>query len=289
MRSNRQRMRLVLSAVAIMQLSAGPALAQTEVWDPWEGFNRKSYAVSRQVDRYLLGPVAVVFGKAPKPLRKGVRNFVRNLREPLVFVNDVLQGRPKAAGTSLGRFAMNSTVGVVGIVDVAKRAGLPRHTNGFGRTLGRWGAQPGPYLYLPIFGPSNIRDGVGEIGDFVLNPLDYVDYDGRRAIGLTTAVLAGLDTRAEAQTSIDAIEASSTDPYATLRSYFMQNREAEIRGETEPGELPDIELEPIESEPAPETEVPAEPVPEAAPEAAPEEPAAPDPQPRSVSPGGASD
>lgn len=297
MRSNRQRMRRVLVAVVAVQLAATPALAQTEVWDPWEGFNRKSYAVSRVVDRYALRPAATAYSKLPKPLRKGVRNFVRNLREPLVFVNDVLQGRPKAAGNTLGRFAMNSTVGVIGVVDVAQRAGLPHHNNGFGTTLGRWGAQPGPYLYLPVFGPSNLRDGVGTIGDFVMNPLDYVDFDGRRAIGVTTSVLAGLDARAEAQPTLDIIDETSIDSYATLRSYFMQNREAAIHGETAPEDLPDFDEAPVEPEPAPDAATPPA-APEAAPTPSPEpepeplppeEPAASSPQPRSVSPSGASD
>lgn len=295
MRSDRQRMRRVIVAVVAMQLTAAPAFAQTDVWDPWEGFNRKSYAVSRQVDRFVIEPVSRVYSKAPKPLRKGLRNFVRNLREPLVFVNDVLQGRPKTAAKTAGRFAINSTVGVVGVVDVAKRSGLKHHNNGLGTTLGRWGAQPGPYLYLPIFGPSNLRDGVGTIGDFAMNPLDYVDFDGRRAIGVTTSILSGLDTRARAQPALDAIETTSIDTYATLRSYYMQNREAEIHGETRPEDLPDFDVPPIEPEPAPDTSTPpaapeASPAPELEPEPLPPEaPAAPGSQPRSVSPGGASD
>lgn len=293
MRSTRKRMRRVLVAVVAVQLTAGPALAQTEVWDPWEPFNRKSYAVSRQVDRFVIRPAANVYSKAPKPFRKGIRNFVRNLAEPLVFVNDVLQGKPKTAARTAGRFTMNSTVGLVGVVDVAKRAGLPHHNNGFGTTLGRWGAQPGPYLYLPIFGPSNLRDGVGNIADFAMNPLDYVDFNGRRTIGVTTSVLSGLDTRARAQPALDAIEATSIDTYATLRSYFMQNREAEIHGELAPEELPDFDVPPIESEPAPDASTPpaapeAAPAPPSAEPEPPEEPAAPTPPARPVSPSGTS-
>jgi phospholipid-binding lipoprotein MlaA len=260
---SRARVQILLASAVALQLAATPSFAQTEVNDPFERVNRRFYAVNQAVDRAIFLPLARAFGKAPGPVRRVIRNVTRNLGEPLVFVNDVLQGHVGTAPATLGRFVINSTIGVAGIFDVAGRTGIPHHDNGFGTTLGRWGAKPGPYVFLPVFGPSNVRDTFGTVGDLLLNPLDWARYSGDVAVGVTTGVLGGLNERYEAQPQLEAIRTTSTDPYATLRSYYSQNREADIHGQTEPGALPDIDV-PLE-EPPPDTSA----APGAAPEAAP--------------------
>jgi phospholipid-binding lipoprotein MlaA len=254
------------------ELAAAPALAQVEPYDPWEPFNRKMYAVHEVLDRRIFGPLGRSFGRLPDVVRKPLVNFATNLSEPVVFVNDVLQGRVPTAARTVARFVMNSTAGVAGFRDVAAHNHLPHHDNGFGVTLGRWGAQPGPYMFIPIVGPSDLRDTIGAIGQVFLNPLYYARFDGKMALTAGTGVINGLEVRNEADPALSSIQSTSTDPYATLRSYFLQNRDALIRGTAEPEALPEFDMPDIPSE----TEPSAEPAPaeSAAPaEAAPATPA----------------
>ena len=133
--------------------------------DPAEKLNRKGYAIHQVLDRFLLRPAAMTyFAITLKPLRLGIENVLTNLGEPVVAVNDVLQGRFRKAGATTVRFVTNSTIGVAGIFDVAKHAGIPRHDNGFALTLGRAGVKPGPYLFIPLMGPSTVRDAVRQRG-----------------------------------------------------------------------------------------------------------------------------
>jgi phospholipid-binding lipoprotein MlaA len=244
MRSSPRRRLLLLGSTAALLLTAQPCFAQAEPSDPWEKMNRRFFAVQDVLDRRIFGPLARSYGQAPSPLRSGLRNFARNLGEPLVAVNDVLQGRVGTAASTVGRFVINSTVGIAGLNDPAKDGGIPHHDNGFGTTLGRWGARPGPYLFLPLIGPSSVRDGFGSAADIGLNPLTYMQYTGKTYVGATTTVVGGLDTRFGAQQDLDTIRQTSTDPYATLRSYYLQNRQAEITGQTEIGPLPEFDETP---------------------------------------------
>jgi len=228
-----RRVQLLLVAAAALQVPARPALAQSEPGDPWEGANRRLYAVHMGLDRALLRPAALAFGKLPKPLRKGLGNAARNLGEPLVFVNDVLQGHVGTAASTAGRFTINSTVGVAGLVDVAKKGRIPHHDNDFGLTLGRWGVRPGPYLFIPLLGPSTVRDGFGSAADIGLNPFTYLKYEGKTAVSVTTIVVNGLDRRLAADQELNTVEETSTDPYATLRSYYLQSRQAATRKEAD--------------------------------------------------------
>jgi phospholipid-binding lipoprotein MlaA len=255
MRPSRVRLQLLLASVVALELVAAPAFAQSgEAYDPWEHFNRGMYSIQAVLDRHIFGPVARGFGKAPSPIRKILVNFSSNLSEPLVFVNDVLQGHVRAAAGTFGRFAMNTTVGLGGIIDVASHNHLPHHDNGFGTTLGRWGADPGPYLFLPLVGPGDLRDGIGAIGNIFLNPFHYARFDAKTALSIGTGVVNGLNTRLLAEQALANIQATSTDPYATLRSYFWQNRAAEIEGNPEePEALPSFDMPDIptdESTPA---------------------------------------
>jgi len=197
--------------------------------DPFERRNRGFFKTQSSLDRRFFQPVAKAYQDVvPKPVRSGLRNIIRNLSEPIVFLNDLLQLRPGRALKTLGRFAINSTVGLGGAIDVAKKLDLPYRSNGFGNTLGRWGVPPGPYLYLPLIGPTTLRDLLaGQIDGLTLPvgvgfPFNRLDYQ------LSRTVVSTIDKRAEAEEDLKALLAGAADPYATLRSVYLQSREAAI-------------------------------------------------------------
>jgi 3-hydroxyisobutyrate dehydrogenase-like beta-hydroxyacid dehydrogenase/ABC-type transporter lipoprotein component MlaA len=210
--------------------------------DPYEGLNRKSYALFRYLDRHIIRPGAVFYSHAvPKVARTGLHNAIQNVGEPVIFFNDVLQLHPKAAGQTLGRFAMNSTFGVAGLGDPATRAGLPYHANGFGTTLGRYGVPPGPFLFIPVIGPSDVRDAFGSGVDALSDPLTWINYTGRWGVNASRTVIGGLDTRANADPQLKQLDTMATDPYASLRSLYLQNRQAEVTGgQVNVNDLPDF-------------------------------------------------
>jgi len=267
-------LRLMLALAACAQLVAAPALAQAEPHDPFEKTNRGLFAFNQGLDRAILRPLALAYGTLPKPLRKGLRNITRNLTEPVVFANDMLQARPKKAARTVGRFTLNSTFGVAGLVDVAKHSGLPRRDNDFGLTLGRWGAGPGPYLFLPLLGPSSVRDGLGGAVDIALDPLTWARYRNKLAFQTTRTVTSGLNRRYEADRDIQAVYETSTDPYATIRSFYLQQRESLIRGSGDVGALPDFDA-PAEPAAAPDAAQPLAPPPSPAAQPAPAAPPTP--------------
>src|SRR5262249_27424096 len=158
-------------------------------------------------------------GSTPGPLRKGIRNFGRNLSEPVVFVNDILQFRGGQAARTLARFVVNSTVGIGGVFDVIGKE-VPHHDNGFGPTPGGAGLAPGAYLHLPLLGPSDFRDALGGAADAGLNPLTYARYPHKTAISIGTTIVEGLGKRLDAETDLKTIRETSTDPYASLRSFY---------------------------------------------------------------------
>jgi len=219
--------------------------------DPFERTNRRMYALSNAIDRAILAPIVHVYLRAPAALRDRVSAFIYNLGEPRTAANDVLQGRPRAAGKTLARLVINSTVGVGGLFDVASRAGLAGSQADFGQTLGRWGAGTGPYLFFPFLGPTNVRDGLGGLIDSVSDPVAWATgglgttFAGARG-GVTT-----LDTRAQADSEIQALD-DAIDPYATIRSAYLQNRAATVdqaRGQAP--SLPDFDDPAPASETAP--------------------------------------
>jgi phospholipid-binding lipoprotein MlaA len=203
--------------------------------DPLEPFNRGSYAVHQAIDRNVLAPVARGYRAAvPDPVRLGVRNVLANLRTPVVLVNDVLQGEPRRAGDTLGRFVVNSTLGVGGIFDVAgNRFGVRGHTEDFGQTFARWGVGEGPFLFIPVLGPSNPRDLTGFGLGIAADPLVWVGGGGvvdGLLYGRTGATV--VDTREDLLDTTEAVERSSLDPYATYRSAYRQRRRAEVENRT---------------------------------------------------------
>lgn len=222
--------------------AAAAASAKTEGGpDPWEGFNRSVYRFNDRIDRHVLKPVAKGYQKVtPRAVRTGVTNFFRNLKMPVVMLNDLLQGKPLAAGQDLSRFVVNSTIGIVGVFDPSTKFGIPRNDEDFGQTLGRWGVASGPYLVLPFLGPSSVRDGAGFGVDVVTDPITF-EFDEGVTGGLWAIKL--VNTRANL---LDVEEIMQGDRYLFLRDLYLQSREFAVKDgrvesdpfldEEEPGE-----------------------------------------------------
>lgn len=199
--------------------------------DPLEPLNRGLFVVNDGLDTLVLRPAAEAYRIfIPPEIRTSVRNMLGNLRSPVILMNDVLQGETQRAGTTLGRFVLNTTLGVGGIFDVATGYGLRGHGEDFGQTLAVWGVPEGPFLFLPVLGPSNPRDLIGTGVDAVSNPFSYVT-GGELFDAVTTGriVLQALDAREGLIEPLDALRAGSIDPYAALRSAYRQRRATEIR------------------------------------------------------------
>ena len=226
-----------------------PARIRHAPGDPLEKFNRHMYAIHQKLDRAILRPAAMGYKQGmPKPLRLGLRHFFSNLGEPVVFANFVLQAKPKGAIRTLVRFLINSTIGVGGTIDVAKGKAfeLPHQPNSFGDTLGFYGVKPGPYIFLPLVGPSDLRDFLGGQADGMALPLIVGRPFNRIEYQVTKAVITGLDLRAEADADLHALLDDALDPYATLRSVYLQDRAGEIaalKGKAADVSLPGDDLE----------------------------------------------
>ena len=199
--------------------------------DPIRALNAQSFKATEAVDKALVGPVAIAYKKhLPSPFRSGVHNFLYNLREPVVFVNFLLQHKIGKAVETVGRFAVNSTVGVAGVMDIAKRRPfkLPRRGNGFADTLGFYGVPPGPFMFLPIVGPTTVRDLVGGAVDRLVLPAALGDRVTRPEFVIPSAVLGALDHRAEFDETLHTLHDNAPDPYANTRDFYLQRRQAEI-------------------------------------------------------------
>lgn len=211
-----------LTASCLMLLMAGCATtAERTPGDPFEPTNRQVYSFNVGVDRATLRPAARAYvATVPKVARTSVSNFFYNLGMPIVIVNQLLQGKPKQAGQDTLRFAMNLTLGIGGLFDPAADANLPRHDEDFGQTLGLWGVPPGPYLMLPLLGPSHLRDLPSIVVDRFLQPFFWYDYGNARWISLGLSLL---DTRARLL-PLDETLGRAYDPYAFVRDAFTQRR-----------------------------------------------------------------
>jgi phospholipid-binding lipoprotein MlaA len=239
------------------QALAVPALAQTRDYDPWEPTNRRLFAVHEAIDERALAPTARGYRRiAPTPVRTGIGNFLRNLRGPSIFANDVLQGEFGRAGTTAARFALNTTLGLAGVLDPATRMGLERHSEDFGQTLAVWGVAPGPYIYVPVLGPTNLRDGAGAIANLALDPFMWMEFEGDTEFMVFRTGMSALAAREAVLEAVDNVRASSIDPYVTIRSTHGLLRESAIRnGPQDVQDLPDFEMIPT----WPDATAPAEP------------------------------
>ena len=203
--------------------------------DPAEGVNRAIFKANLAADHAVMRPVAEAYtDHVPEVVQTGIHNVVQNLKEPAVALNDLLQGNVKHAWESAQRLAVNTTVGAAGMVDVAAKWGLPPHKADFGQTLAVWGVGEGPFVELPLLGPSNPRDAVGTVVDLALNPLTFVGGAPATVASATTGGANFVDKRAEHLHDLDELERNSLDYYATLRSVYRQHREAEISAAKQP-------------------------------------------------------
>ncbi|WP_431281190.1 MlaA family lipoprotein [Humitalea sp. 24SJ18S-53] len=210
------------------------ALAEfRETNDPMEPLNRAMYQVNEALDVLAIRPAAEAYRIfLPPEARTGIRNVISNLRSPIIALNDALQGEGQRFGTTIGRFLLNSTLGVGGIFEVATSFGLPPHSEDFGQTLAVRGAVEGPYMFLPVLGPSNPRDLFGAGIDLALNPLTWLT--GNEVVNAALYARTGLgilDTRESLLEPLDALKQGSLDPYASLRAAYRQRRAAEIANE----------------------------------------------------------
>jgi phospholipid-binding lipoprotein MlaA len=248
-----------MSQDAVPVIDAPATDMARSAYDPLHGVNRASYGVSMGLDRAVIGPVTHGYmAVTPKPVRNRVSSVIYNLGEPSTALNDILQGRPKRFGVTTTRFLINSTIGVLGLFDVASGMGLPSHEADFGQTFGRYGVKSGPYLYIPILGPSNFRDGVGRALDFATDPVGIVGGGYNTTFGATRLGATVLDTRAGADNAFRALD-DATDPYATVRSAYGQHREAFVREATGKAQvLPDFDdMPPVEPDTSPPATTPA--------------------------------
>jgi phospholipid-binding lipoprotein MlaA len=210
--------------------------------DPIEPFNRAIFDFNLVVDDVLIRPAAIAYRDVvPQPARDGVHNVIENLRAPIVLANDVLQAEPERAGTTALRFLINSTFGLLGIFDVARDAGYPAHSEDFGQTFASWGIGEGPYLVLPILGPSNPRDATGLVTEWVTDPFNlWMHNTDRDWVVYTRAGITGLDLRERNIETIDELRKTSIDFYAAVRSLYRQRRAEQIRNSqpTQPAPSP---------------------------------------------------
>jgi phospholipid-binding lipoprotein MlaA len=201
-----------------------------ETNDPLEPANRAFYAFNDALDTVIMRPAAKAYRfVVPSPVRSGVHNVLANLGTPVQLSNDMLDGKPRRAGDTTMRFLINTTVGVLGLFDVAKDWGYPDHDADFGLTLALWGLPDGPFLFLPVFGPSNPRDAIGLGVNAAMDPFTWVGQGAAvRALDWSRFGLNALDQRERHLDDVESITKTALDPYATFRSLYRQHREGRL-------------------------------------------------------------
>ncbi len=207
--------------------------------DPWEGYNRKVYRFNEGLDK-IVRPIAVGYDKiTPDPVQRGVGNFFRNLDAPVTLANAALQGKFKQSGVTIGRFLINSTIGLLGFFDVATKMGIPFYDEDIGQTLATWGYEKSRYFMLPFFGPSTLRDGIGRVADSYYHPVGIYAREQNQWWPL---VARGIDQRARFLDQ-DAELEQAYDPYILMRDVWLQNRRFEIYDGDPPLDDYDLYLE----------------------------------------------
>ncbi len=239
--------------------TAGGALGAEENGenDPFEGFNRAMFKFNQKVDKYALKPVAKGYRAVlPSPVRKGVSNFFSNLREPIVILNALLQGKFIQAVSDLSRFIWNTTAGLYGLIDVASHMGMEKHHEDFGQTLGKWGVGEGPYLVLPFLGPSNVRDSAGLVVDYETYPPTHMEEQSTRDKLLLTETV---NKRSQLLEAGDILEqAAGQDPYIFVREAYRQRRRNLIYDGNPPAPEPPDFLFEDDAKPASDNTAPAD-------------------------------
>lgn len=194
--------------------------------DPWESYNRGMHQFNQDFDKAIWRPVSEGYQTVvPAPVNKGITNFFGNLLDFTSAINNLLQLKLSRMATDVGRILVNSTVGVLGFMDVASNMDLPSYKEDFGQTLGYWGVPPGPYFVLPILGPSSVRDGVGLIPDWYTQPVAYLDSKETR---WALAVLFSVDKRADLLGASNVLDEAALDPYSFARDAYLQKRRNEV-------------------------------------------------------------
>lgn len=213
-------MRVCLISLLLLTGVMTPAWSEEEQ-DPWQGFNRSVFEFNETLDEYVAKPVALGYqAVTPDFVDTGISNFFSNLEDVLIIVNDVFQLKPIQALSDTGRFLINSTVGVFGFFDVASHIGLEKHNEDLGQTLGYWGVGSGPYVVLPVLGPSNLRDSFGLAGD-TLSGLGYTNIANTQAQAAGLWLLRNIDVRADLIASEDLV---TGERYSFFRSFYQQRR-----------------------------------------------------------------
>ncbi len=213
---------------------------EDEIYDPIEPINRAIFSFNNVADRVILEPIAKGYKKLPSPVQTGISNFLSNLRAPLVVINQILQGQGENAAQSTGRFLVNSTIGIFGLIDVAEKVGLEEKEEDFGQTLATWGVGDGFYIVLPLFGPSNLRDTTGMVMTMVTDPINaYAVNEGEAWVVPMRTAANAVDQRSKIIDEVNALRDNSLDYYAAVRSSYYQNRNAAINN------IDDSELTPL--------------------------------------------
>jgi len=218
------RLRACAAAAAVLALSGCATTGNQQ--DPLEGYNRAVFSFNDAVDRTVLKPTATAYKNVvPGFAQTGVNNFFGNLSDAWSSINNFLQGKVEDGGTDFGRFALNSTFGIFGLLDIASEAGMPKHNEDFGQTLGKWGVPSGPFLMLPLLGPSTVRDTAALPADFAGDIWKYKDPTHVRNIGAGVRII---DKRATLLDASNLLEEAALDRYEFLRDGYLQRRQSQV-------------------------------------------------------------
>ncbi len=226
----------VLGVLSISWIMTGCATPPThDKADPFENFNRGVFAINDGIDKIVLKPVAETYTTLmPELIDTGVTNFFSNINDVIVVANDLLQLKFKQAASDTGRLVLNSTVGLMGFIDIASEFGLPKHLEDFGQTLGYWGVGDGPYLVLPFLGPSSVRDTVGLGADIFLDPRFYVGGSREARVIFASEVVNKVDLRADLIDMEDILDVAALDKYSYLRDAYLARRNYLVYDENPP-------------------------------------------------------
>ncbi len=238
-----KRISIIFTLVVGLLLNACASVpGEPSEQDPWEGFNRSIYSFNEGVDRFFLKPIAETYRDiTPDIIQTGVSNFFSNLGDLLVIINDLLQLKFEQTAQDIARFLLNSTIGFVGVFDVATPLGLPKHDEDFGQTLGYWGVGSGPYLVLPLLGPSSLRDAGGLVVDYSINPVRNVD-DSDDQLALDIASIINTRTRLlRAEEILDTAILGDDDRYSFFRDAWLSRRNNQVYDGNPPDEGDDLD------------------------------------------------